>query len=135
MRNIVRVQAADDLRRQHNNGTPKPTIHGNIEMSSTTPADLNHNSRLAVVIKWVASIIQILGYTATGFGWTPWNIYLFLVGLVGWFTVGVLWNDRAIMLIHIVALGAMSVGLVSSQILAINQRVGMLNRPSSSLLR
>jgi len=69
--------------------------------------------KLAFAIKWVASIIQILGYTATAFQLTPWNIYLFLVGLVGWFLVGVLWNDRAIILIHLVALGAMLVGLAS----------------------
>ena len=25
----------------------------------------------AFVVKWVASIIQILGYAGTGFGWTP----------------------------------------------------------------
>lgn len=68
---------------------------------------------MAFAIKWVASIIQIMGYTATGFGWTPWNLYLFLAGVLGWFAVGVLWNDRAIMLIHIVALGAMIVGMSS----------------------
>ena len=64
-------------------------------------------------LKWIASIIQIAGYTATAYGLEPWNIYLFLVGLVGWFSVGVLWNDRAIMLIHIVALGAMLSGLAA----------------------
>ena len=68
---------------------------------------------LAFYIKWVASIIQIAGYATTAFGMTPLNIYLFLVGLIGWFMVGVIWNDRAIMLIHIVALGAMLIGLAS----------------------
>ncbi|WP_420324682.1 DUF6552 family protein [Mameliella sp.] len=67
----------------------------------------------AFVVKWLASIIQILGYTATGFGWTPWNLYLFLVGVLGWFIVGVLWNDKAIMMIHLVALGSMLVGMAS----------------------
>jgi hypothetical protein len=42
---------------------------------------------------------------------TPWNIYFFLAGLVGWFTVGVMWKDRAIMLIHLVALGGDDCGL------------------------
>ncbi|KAF0674908.1 DUF6552 family protein [Profundibacterium mesophilum] len=70
--------------------------------------------RIAFTVKWVASIIQIMGYTATAFGWTPWNLYLFLVGVLGWFAVGVLWNDRAIMLIHLVALGAMLAGMSSS---------------------
>lgn len=67
--------------------------------------------RLAFTVKWAASFIQIMGYTATAFGWTPWNLYLFLVGVLGWFAVGVLWNDRAIMLIHFVALGAMIAGM------------------------
>ena len=44
--------------------------------------------RIAFAIKWAASIVQILGYSATAFGLAPWNIYLFLVGLVGWFVVG-----------------------------------------------
>jgi hypothetical protein len=39
-------------------------------------------------LKWIASIVQILGYSATAFGMTPLNIYLFLAGLVGWFLVG-----------------------------------------------
>lgn len=65
------------------------------------------------VLKWTASAFQIMGYTATALALTPLNIYLFLAGLIGWFAVGVLWNDRAIMLIHVVALGAMIAGLVS----------------------
>lgn len=76
-------------------------------------APVNSGGQTAFVIKWLASIIQILGYTATAFAFTPWNIYLFLVGLVGWFIVGVLWKDRAIMLIHLVALGAMMIGMMS----------------------
>ena len=68
----------------------------------------------AFVIKWVASIIQILGYTATAFGWVPWNIGFFLIGLTGWFIVGVLWKDRAIMLIHMVALAAMIAGMAAT---------------------
>lgn len=66
------------------------------------------------VVKWVASIIQIMGYTATGFGWTPWNLYLFLGGVFGWLAVGVMWKDRAIILIHVVALVSMIVGMTSS---------------------
>lgn len=70
-------------------------------------------SQEAFIVKWVASIIQILGYAGTGFGWTPWNLYLFLVGVLGWLIVGVLWKDKAIILIHLVALGSMLVGMAS----------------------
>lgn len=69
--------------------------------------------RFVFAIKWGASAVQIMGYSATGFGLTPWNLYLFLIGVVGWFVVGALWNDKALMLVHLVALGAMITGMVS----------------------
>lgn len=65
-------------------------------------------------LKWAASIVQILGYGATAMGLTPWNLYLFLVGILGWFIVGWRWNDRAIMLIHVAALAAMMIGLATA---------------------
>ena len=71
--------------------------------------------RLAFHVKWGASIIQIAGYTATGFGWAPLNLYLFLAGVLGWFAVGLLWKDRAIILIHLVAFVAMAAGMGSTQ--------------------
>lgn len=75
--------------------------------------DFQSHSQTAFIVKWAASVIQMLGYAGTGFGWTPWNLYLFLAGVLGWLIVGVLWNDRAIMLIHFVALGAMLLGMAS----------------------
>lgn len=69
--------------------------------------------RIVFAVKWGASIIQIMGYTATGFGWAPWNLYLFLIGVLGWFAVGAMWNDKALMLVHFVALGAMIAGMAS----------------------
>lgn len=74
---------------------------------------LRDRGQIAFVVKWVASVIQIMGYAATGFGLTPWNLYLFVAGVLSWLTVGILWNDKAIMLIHFVALGSMLVGMAS----------------------
>lgn len=71
-------------------------------------------AQVTFVLKWTASLVQIAGYSATSFGWTPWNIYLFLLGLAGWFAVGMLWKDRAVILIHVVALAAMIAGLLST---------------------
>lgn len=84
----------------------------------TCPTDIDtfprlDRQRISFAVKWISSIIQILGYAATGFGFSPWNIYLFLAGVAGWFAVGVLWNDRALMLIHVVALGSLVAGMVS----------------------
>ena len=64
-------------------------------------------------IKWVASIAQIFGYGATAMEATPANLWFFVVGIAGWFIVGLRWNDRAIMLIHIVALAVMLIGLMA----------------------
>ncbi len=77
---------------------------------------MNVAKRLDVVgvVKWTASSAQILGYGATAFGLTPWHLSFFLVGLTGWFAVGVMWNDRAIMLIHVIALAAMIAGMAST---------------------
>ena len=82
-------------------------------MASEVTKNMMGRGQTAFIVKWVASIIQVLGYAGTGFGWAPWNLYLFLVGVLGWLLVGVLWNDRAIMLIHLVALGSMLVGMAS----------------------
>jgi hypothetical protein len=65
-------------------------------------------------IKWGASILQIAGYAATGFGLAPINIYCFLGGLLGWLMVGVIWRDRALILVHLVALGVMIMGMISA---------------------
>jgi len=87
-------------------------------MSSTHhfPASsrLIEREHFILIVKWIASIVQIMGYSATAFGFTPLNIYLFLIGLVGWFSVGLLWRDKAIMLIHVVALATMIAGLITA---------------------
>ncbi len=82
-------------------------------MPSEAALHAGRGQRMAFAVKWVASVIQIGGYSATAFGWTPANLYLFLVGLLGWFAVGVMWKDRAIMLIHLVALAVMVAGMSS----------------------
>lgn len=71
-------------------------------------------TKSVALLKWLASLFQIAGYSATAFGLDPLNLYLFLVGLIGWFAVGYIWRDKAIMLIHVVALGAMLAGMISS---------------------
>lgn len=47
----------------------------------------------------------------TASGMTPLNIYLLLSKLVGIFIASIVWNDWAIMLIHVFALAAMVFGL------------------------
>ena len=66
------------------------------------------------VVKWVATGIQLIGYGLTGLNIVPWNIFAFIVGIILWFLVGVMWKDRAIMVVHVGAFIAIVGGYISS---------------------
>ena len=60
--------------------------------------------KIVDIIKWIATIIQLIGYGLTGMGLTPLNIYFFIVGIFLWFITGYLWKDEAIVVVHVRAL-------------------------------
>lgn len=66
------------------------------------------------VVKWIATVIQLIGYGLTGLNIVPWNVFAFIVGIILWFLVGVMWKDRAIMVVHVGALIAIVGGYVNS---------------------
>ena len=66
-------------------------------------------------VKWIATIVQLAGYGMTGFNFVPYNIFAFIIGIVLWFIVGVLWKDRAIMLVHAGALASLLIGYWGTQ--------------------
>ena len=53
------------------------------------------------VVKWLATVIQLIGYAMTGLNFVPYNIYMFFIGIFLWFAVGFMWKDKAIMVVHI----------------------------------
>lgn len=66
------------------------------------------------VVKWIATAIQLIGYGLTGMNIVPWNVFAFLVGIVLWFAVGVMWKDRAIMIVHVGAFLSLSIGYLNA---------------------
>ena len=62
-------------------------------------------------VKWSGTVVQLIGYGLTGFGLTTWNVYFFIVGIFLWMTVGFLWRDNAIILVHVGALISILVGI------------------------
>ena len=66
------------------------------------------------IVKWVATAVQLVGYGLTGLNIVPWNILAFVIGIILWFLVGVMWKDRAIMVVHIGALIAIVTGYLNS---------------------
>lgn len=64
-------------------------------------------------IKWGAAVIGIFGAIATAAGIYPWNVGLGFISLVGWGYVGVLWNDRAMIIMNVFLAGVYSLSLVN----------------------
>ena len=66
------------------------------------------------VVKWVATAVQLVGYGLTGLNIVPWNVFAFFVGIFLWFAVGVMWKDRAIMVVHVGAFVSLFAGYLNS---------------------
>ena len=66
------------------------------------------------LVKWIATAVQLVGYGLTGLGWQPWNVFAFFAGIILWFAVGVMWNDRAIMVVHVGAFLSLLAGYLST---------------------
>ncbi|MCK0121379.1 ubiquinone biosynthesis methyltransferase UbiE [Loktanella sp. F6476L] len=66
------------------------------------------------IVKWIATMVQLVGYALTGLNIVPWNILAFIIGIVLWFLVGVMWKDRAIMVVHVGAFIAILGGYLNS---------------------
>ena len=64
-------------------------------------------------IKWIASIILIVGVILTSNNIYPLNLIVHAIGMFGWFIVAIIWNDRALLIINAVSLVLLINGLVS----------------------
>ena len=64
-------------------------------------------------IKWMASFLLIIGVVLTSNNIFPANLIFHAIGMLGWFVVGILWNDRALIVINAVTLALMSNGLIT----------------------
>ena len=70
---------------------------------------------LVEYVKWAGTIVQLIGYALTGLNYTPWNIYAFFIGIILWLAVGVLWKDKAIIIVHIGAFISLFLGYINAQ--------------------
>tara|TARA_R100001460_G_scaffold33008_2_gene64590 strand:+ start:1444 stop:1689 length:246 start_codon:yes stop_codon:yes gene_type:complete len=67
---------------------------------------------LSWYIKWTASYILLIGMALTSLNIQPFNLYFHLVGVTGWFIVGMLWHDRALVFINAVAIFIFLTGIL-----------------------
>ena len=63
-------------------------------------------------IKWVSSIILIVGMVLTANNLFPWNVLVQCLGIAGWLVVSVMWNDRALIIVNAVGVAILLNGFV-----------------------
>ena len=68
---------------------------------------------LSWYIKWVSSIVILLGMVLTSANIHPFNLYPAIVGMTGWLIVGLLWHDRALIMLNGVAIFIFASGIVN----------------------
>tara|TARA_Y100000310_G_scaffold83861_1_gene80494 strand:- start:425 stop:661 length:237 start_codon:yes stop_codon:yes gene_type:complete len=65
-------------------------------------------------LKWASSIILLVAMTFTAQNMFPFNLYLHVLGTIGWLVVSMVWNDRALIVVNSVALSIFANGILSS---------------------
>tara|TARA_R110000787_G_scaffold116919_1_gene227296 strand:+ start:889 stop:1146 length:258 start_codon:yes stop_codon:yes gene_type:complete len=67
-------------------------------------------------LKWIASVLLIIGTILTSNNIFPLNLYFHSLGLFGWFIVSIIWNDRALLVINAVSLAILVNGMVADYV-------------------
>jgi len=69
---------------------------------------------LSWYIKWVSSFFIILGMMLTSLDVSlyPINLFFHLIGVIGWFVVGMLWHDRSLILLNGIAVTIFLMGII-----------------------
>ena len=83
-------------------------------LSASNKGSVKQNMKAVDIVNWLATIIQLIGYGMTGLNMVPYNIYLFFIGIFLWFAVGVMWKDKAIMVVHVGAFISLLVGYLNA---------------------
>jgi len=63
-------------------------------------------------IKWVSSIILIIGMILAANNLYPYNIVVQCAGIVGWLVVSIMWNDRSLIVVNAVGVAIFLNGFV-----------------------
>ena len=69
---------------------------------------------LSWYIKWFSSVCLIIAMILTSANVHPWNLYPAIVGMTGWLIVGLLWHDRALIVLNAISVAIYLTGIVNS---------------------
>ena len=68
---------------------------------------------LSWYIKWVSSFVIIIAMLFTSANMFPINLWIANVGFIGWTIVGMLWHDRALIVLNSISLAIYSMGILN----------------------
>ena len=68
---------------------------------------------LSWYIKWLSSIIIIVGMVLSSANIYPLNIWVHMFGVIGWLVVGMLWHDRALIVLNAISFVIYSLGILN----------------------
>jgi len=83
-------------------------------LSASNKGSVKQNIKEVDIVNWLATIVQLIGYGMTSLNMVPYNIYLFFIGIFLWFAVGVMWKDKAIIVVHVGAFISLLVGYLNA---------------------
>ena len=66
---------------------------------------------LSWYVKWISSLVIIVGMIMSSLNIYPYNLYVHLLGVAGWLWVGFLWHDRALILLNAIAVVIFALGI------------------------
>ena len=69
---------------------------------------------LSWYIKWTGSMFLIVAMMMTSVNIFPLNLYVALVGMIAWLIVGILWHDRALIVLNAVSVAIYGLGIMNS---------------------
>ena len=75
-----------------------------------------HHKNLIRFTKWVSSVVIIAGMALTASNIYPLNMYMQLVGIIGWLVVALAWHDRSLIMLNTIAALIFTSGIISSLI-------------------
>ena len=68
---------------------------------------------LSWYIKWASSITLIIAMMFTAVELIPMNMWIANIGFIGWLIVGMLWHDRALIVLNSISLAIYSMGIIN----------------------
>ena len=68
---------------------------------------------LSWYIKWASSITLIIAMLFTSANMFPINLWIANIGFIGWTIVGMLWHDRALIVLNSISLAIYSLGILN----------------------